>query len=161
MGFEFGFCKYSCDDPNRDMSLDNYYWSWCGWENTDFFNAFARLSQKGFIPFGEEGTVAVKDLAWIDDLYNQVQTSKHYHMIAQLAKLNWELVGDYLESLSDREMAEFRASFAIDNVSDTVYKIIGYIVREVMNGTMILPMLYEAYWKMLEDGVETVYLYNG
>ena len=162
MSFEFGFCKYSYDDPNYNLVIDKYYWTWCGWENTDFFNSLARLTQKGFIRFGEEGVVAFKDLTWINALYIKVSTSPYYHMISQLSKLDYDFANDYLEGLSNQELAEFRASFVIDHVSDDVYEIIGHIVKKITeDGSFsILQSLYDGYKKMQRDGVKSVYLYN-
>ena len=162
MSFEFGFAKrrYNEDNP----SLDPYFF-WCGREHYDLYKAFSLLGTPVLVAEDEymkfyEYEIDVEKLNFIPLLFEQLYDNKHYEKIVKLCLFDDGFVQTYIDSLPIEEKADLRLAFILDHADDTINRICVELFNVFEYGSDIITALYNAYIKMLEDGVKTVWLYG-
>ena len=165
MSFEFGFAKekYSNDVSWKDRV---YYFSWCGRENYDLFKTLSLLGEPVLVATeGEylkyyEYKTDIKKLDFIPKLYKQVHQNKYYEKILKLCMFNDDFVSNYVNSLSMEDKADLRLAFILDNVSPTINNICIKLFDKFECGYCMIDALYDGYMKMIEDGIDTVWIYG-
>ena len=165
MSFDFGFAKekYSNDVSWKDRV---YYFSWCGRENYKLFTMLSLLGESVLVDTeGEylkyyEYKIDIKKLNFISKLYKQVHQNKYYEKILKLCMFNDDFVNDYVNSLSMEDKADLRLAFILDNASPIVDDICIELFDKFECGYYMIDALYDGYMKMIEDGVDTVWLYG-
>jgi len=162
MSFEFGFAKRKYDE--NSFGIDPYFF-WCGREHYDLYKAFSLLGTPILVAEDEymkfyEYEIGVEKLNFIPSLFEQLHTNKHYEKIVKLCIFDDDFVQTYINSLSVEEKADLRLAFILDHANDTIDRICVELFDAFEYGRDIITALYDAYMKMLEDGVKTVWLYG-
>jgi len=161
MGFELGFSTHEYDE-NRDFIKD-IFWSWCGWENTDLYEALSELSNEGYTRAcsDTECHIPIENLAFIETLYTRLYNNPHYVIYHKLLELEKDdFAQEYFNNLTIGQKAAFYLCFYFDDP-----KIIAFtrllIEKIEYEGYFIVESLYKAYQKAKEMNLKEVILYRG
>lgn len=160
MGYDIGFAKRLSDGA---IPKDVTYWESCGWEYSDFYNQLACLASKKI----DEYTccIPVKNIEFIADIYLDLKNTMYYQDIEIISAIDYDYLEKYFDSLNMFEIIDIMKCFYQENndwIIDITYKEIGsFLWKSFRNGeTSLISSLGEGIQKMIEDGVEEVYLWQ-
>lgn len=165
MSYEFGF-KKNMYQKNEQFDEKDYYFTACGWENTELFKKFSFLGEKVLVEEDDrfkfyEYKINVEKLGFIEKIYEQLSKNEHYNVIMKLCRFNDSFVDQYIEDLSVREMADIRLGFLLEDADYIEDEICIELFNKFEYGHDIIRWLHEGYQRMIKDGIKFVWLYEG
>ena len=155
MGYEIGF-------ENKDTKVN--YWSWCGWDFTQFHRAIAlECGNVNYaeVEYDKDFLIPVKNLEFINILFNNASKNKVYRVYYNLLMIDELLAEEYIENLSLEDRILFAINFVLPAEYTKYQEIAKMIYAKILDGSYLLESLKEAYDKMVADGVQEVVLYGG
>lgn len=155
MGYEIGF-------ENKETKVN--YWSWCGWDFTQFHREIAlKCGNVNYaeVEFDKDFLIPVKNLEFINILFNSVSKNEVYRIYYNLLMIDESLAEEYIENLSLEDRISFATKFVLPAQYTKYQEIARMIYVKTLDGFYLLESLKKAYDQMVADGVQEVVLYGG
>ena len=156
MGYEVGLCK----KPYKDNpSYKDTVWNTCGWDKTDLYDALNALSYKTISQ--TESIIKTKDLSFLEDLYNQLNSQTLIKLLSALAEIDYEWVSEYMESLDNHIKTAIKLSFVLEDATPEQKAVCAelYELFYYYDDRWIVERLAKAIQQLKKENIEEIYLY--